>query len=160
MIWLAVSVMVLCSAFGVWWWRVEKVMLQRLQPTKPLQVHMLYMTYLDRIASVLERYAEAASKRANNETARVTDVVLCIDRLVPLAERWLALKENAFVEATKPPPKPEEVPLLPPDLAEIANRESEDWAKESTAKHFQELGIRFNGDWGKVRNFALTDPNG
>lgn len=151
MIGVAIVALFVCTTFVWWWTRVEKVMLQRLRPTSALQVTMLFMPYVNRLVETVEKYASAAEKHANNETARITDVVLCIDRLIPLAERYLAIVE----ERNKPKPPPPDYGPIPDDLAAEALKESEPWARASVLQHFNELAAKHDGDWQKVRSAVM-----
>lgn len=149
--WIAVAVIALCLTFGAWWLRVEKVMLQRLQPSKPLQVAMMYNTYINRLLKILARRTRIHERAVNNQTARVTDVVILIDRLIPLADRYLAIIEK---RNEPKPPAPDYGPI-PDDLAAEALKESEPWARASVTQHFQELAAKHNGDWQKVRGAVM-----
>lgn len=139
MIWLAVSVLCVCLTTLVLAWK---------------SAH-----YVRRALSLFERPKPTWVITGWQQVVKDAPVTI-VDRLVPLAERYLALRERQFEEASKPAPKPEEVPMLPPDLQRIADQESEEWAKESAAKALQELGIKMGGDWAKVRSVVMTDPMG
>ncbi len=72
-------------------------------------------------------------------------LVYLIERLRPLAVRWLLLVEE---RAKGTPGKSVE---LPADLRMQVNLESEQWAREQTEKRFLELYHDYGGSWDRVR---------
>jgi hypothetical protein len=153
-IWLAVSVFLICATVLVIGWRAEphiRKLITLAERPKPDWQHGAWRTtVVDAVSQVVEVL--------HDRPASVLPTLA--DKAVPLVERWLSLRETEFAEAHKPAPAPKEVPILPPDLVAAANRESEPWAREAAAAALQELGIKLDGDWGKVRAYALTDPSG
>lgn len=149
--WVAVSVLVVCCTFGLWWRRVEAVMLQRMRPTSAMQVALMYNTYVDRLLKILARRTRIHERAVNNDTAKVTDIVILIDRLIPLADRYLAIVEKR----NEPKPPPPDYGPVPDDLVAEALKESEPWARASVIQHFNELAQKHHGDWTKVRGAVM-----
>ncbi len=157
MIWVAVSVFFVCTTVLLIAWRAEPLVLRAFvlaERPKPTWEHSAWRSLLgdcvSQIVVALHDRKEPVFPLVMAEKA--------IASVTPLVERWLALKESELAEAHKPAPKPDEVPMLPPDLLNAANQWSDEWARESTAKALQELGIKYNGDWSKVRAAVMTDP--
>ena len=73
---------------------------------------------------------------------------LLAGRLLPLAERLVALREGAIRQ------RQAESIEVPSDLRAIAGRESEAWARDSEIARYRELFVDL-GSWDKVREVTI-----
>lgn len=67
--------------------------------------------------------------------------------VLPFADRWLALQEKL---ADRQHAALAKIEGPPPELLALAERESEDWAKDDVRKRIWELGKASNYDWKRV----------
>lgn len=153
MIWLAVSVFLICATVLVIGWRAEPLVRRAIALKERPVAH-----WTPPWAVLLEHLGEDALKALRDRPPSVLPTLA--EKAVPLIERWLAYKEHEFAETHKPAPKPEKMPMLPPDLLNVANQWKDAWARDATATALQELGIKCEGDWDKVRGYVMTDPSG
>lgn len=76
-------------------------------------------------------------------------LVYLIERLRPLAVRWLAIREQAAKGL------PGKSVVIPPDLRMLCDQQSEKWARDDMEKRLLELYNDGGGNWDRVRS-AMT----